>query len=725
MARSKLNAPLLGPEGRTECMLGNEAIVRGALEAGVGFACGYPGTPSSEITDSFALLAPGLGIEFEYSVNEKIALEMAFASSLAGTRSIVAMKHLGLMSAGDPLSTMPYIGTVAGMLIVSAADPSCLTSPNEQDQRYLGPMLHIPILDPSTPADAHKLTRLAFELSEACQLPVLLRPTTRVCHTRGLFEFGPMQERTSSGFKKDPGRFVPMPHNARRLRVVLTERIERARDFIAREDLLHCEGTAKTAILASGVPAATCRALLDERGLFDQVLFMQLAAVHPLPEEQLLSRLANVDRLLVLEELSPFLEDALRALCMQHGLRTQILGKRTGHLPVEFEYEPEVIAEGLNKAFDFGFELAENRDKDRNRDIIPVPIRSPILCPACPHRSSYFAVHAVFGDRSLYFNDIGCYTLGYGAPLQTADALLCMGAGFTLAAGVSRVSGERTVGFIGDSTFFHSGMPALLNVIKEDVNMVAVILDNEVTAMTGFQESPSAIVEDNKVKPRVSIANIVKALGCDQVEVIDPNDLATSIAAFRRARDASGLSVVIAQSPCPVFLDRVTGKQESVTYEIDHARCKACGRESCGTRCDQETTLPFERQMASARAREIGSPRPPRPAVATCAEACPLALCIQGYAAHIASGEYGDALELIMSRMALPDSVCRVCHRPCEDACVRANVDEPVAINDLKRFVMEWAAAKESPPLRAAMRSPKRHARCHHRCRSIGSVGSP
>ena len=703
-------------EDRVAFLLGNEAIVRGALEAGVGFACGYPGTPSSEVTDSFARVAEARGIEFEYSVNEKVALEMAFAASLAGARSICAMKHLGLMVAGDPLSTIPYIGVVGGMVIVSAGDPSCHTSPNEQDQRHLGPMLHLLTLDPSTPQEAHAMTRMAFGLSEESRLPVLLRITTRVAHSRAAVRCGRLLRPRVKGFVRDPARFVPIPANARRLRLEIKDRLETARTRMAglfrrtAPSRIGGESTGENsvrqAVLASGAPAATCADLLREHELEDQVILARLGGVHPLPEAELLELLGEVDRLLVVEELSPFIEDAVRALGSRHGLSTEILGKRTGHLPEEFEYEPEVIRRGLHAGLGLGPPPAAAPEvpsvplggTSGENTIAPRP---PVLCPGCPHRSTYFAARAAFGDDALYFNDIGCYTLGFGPPLDTADALVCMGAGFTLAAGVSRVTGQRTVGFMGDSTFFHSGMPPLLNAIKEDVSMVAAILDNEVTAMTGFQESPSAGA--GKSRHRVSIEGVVRALGARHVETVDPADLAATITAFERARDAEGVSVIIARHPCPVHFRRQTGVEPygSVRYEIDPSRCRSCGREGCGLRCSQCVTQPFERQMARGRALEIAADQTfdaGRDPVAPCAVQCPLGLCIQGYAARIAAGEYREALELIMSRNPLPDSVCRVCHRPCEEVCVRAATDEPVAINDLKRFVVDWAAAQDGSP---------------------------
>ena len=690
-------------EGHAAFILGNEAIVRGALEAGVAFACGYPGTPSSEITDTFARLAPQLGITFEYSINEKIALEMAFAASLAGARSIVAMKHLGLMYAGDPLATIPYIGTVGGMVIVSAGDPSCMTSPNEQDQRPVASMLHIPVLDPGTAQEALELTRFAFELSERSHLPVILRPTTRVCHTRAEVTFGQMRKREVRGFTRDPSHLVPIPAHARKLRAEVDERLEIARDELRRSGFLRRSGNAKTMIVAAGVPAAVCADILREQDCDDSVSLLRLGAPFPLPESWLVEELQRVDRVLVVEELLPFVEDTVLRLCAQNALRVDVFGKRTGHLPTRYEYTPELIGAAMHDALGIDYAPATPTEH------VPTPVRAPTLCAACPHRGAFFAARAAFGNDVLFFNDIGCYTLGFGEPLDSADALLSMGAGFTLAAGVSRTTGQKTVGFMGDSTFFHSGMPALLNAIKEGVDMVAVIMDNEVTAMTGFQESPSAEIEKGRIQRRVDLAGVVRALGAERVEVVDPNDLAVTVAAFRKARETEGLSVIITERPCPVFTQRIgdaavmeepcqsVEAKAATTYTIDHDLCQHCGRQACGHRCGQSATHAFEQAMARARSLENGVPVAPVE-VAPCASACPLFLCVQGYAAHIASGDYAAALELIMAGLPLPSSVCRVCHRPCEVACVRADQDEPVAINDLKRFVVDWADAQEEFP---------------------------
>jgi len=673
--------PLDGHAGESQHLLGNDAIVRGALEAGVVFVAGYPGTPSSEITDGFARISRARGIAFEYSVNEKIALELAFAAALAGARSLTAMKHLGLMVAGDPISTIPYVGVEAGMVIVSAGDPSCNTSPNEADQRHLGPMLHLPILDPSTPAEAHAMTRAAFDLSEECRLPVLIRTTTRVAHTRGAVTLGELRPQRVSGFVKDPARHVPVPANARRMRLELKQRIETARAWMARSGFFRVQGRSKHVVLASGAPAATAADVLALADSGDVALW-RLGTIHPLPEAQIVEALRGVERVLVVEELSPFLENALLALAARHGLRLEVLGKHSGHLPEEFEYGSELVQRALHDVFGVG-------SLPRPKPALPVvPTRAPTLCPGCPHRAAFVAARAAFDEDQIYMNDIGCYTLGYAPPLSTADALLCMGAGFSLAAGVARVTGKRTVGFMGDSTFFHAGMPALLDSIKENADVVAVVLDNEVTAMTGFQESPTR---------EQRIEDVARALGARHVETIDPYELEAASAAFRRARAARGTSVIVVRRPCPVNAARVERVAERPpAYVADVERCRSCGRDALSLRCDVPITEGFERNLA-----RVASQRGPlalESSVAPCAERCPLSLCIQGYAGHIAAGENAEALRHVLARTPLPHSVCRVCDRPCEQGCVRRGLDEAVAINDLKRFVVDWAE-QERPEL--------------------------
>ena len=290
-----------------ECLLGNVAIVRGALEAGVQFFSCYPGTPSSEVGDAFARIAEEADVLFEYSVNEKVAVEIAFAASLTGARAMCSMKHLGLNYAADPVSTMPYVGVEGGMVIVSAGDPSAITSPNEQDQRRFSQFLYIPVLDPATPDDALRMTRYAFEFSEKTRLPVILRPTTRVCHSSGMVTFGSLsREKNEIKFTKDPARYVPIPANARRMRKEVTERFGHAERMLKASEFFPRKGRGRYGIVAGGVAYAYATQVVQDLGLEEKVILQQVGA-YPIPEEVLGDFLASVDSVLVVEELTPFI----------------------------------------------------------------------------------------------------------------------------------------------------------------------------------------------------------------------------------------------------------------------------------------------------------------------------------------------------------------------------------------------------------------------------------
>ncbi|MFQ5495310.1 MAG: thiamine pyrophosphate-dependent enzyme [Phycisphaerae bacterium] len=468
--------------GQRVCLLGNHAIVRGALEAGVQFFSCYPGTPASEIGDTFAVIAEETGVLFEYSINEKISVEIAFAASLAGARSMCGMKHLGLNYAADPLSSMPYVGVEGGLLIVSAGDPSAITSPNEQDQRHFTRFLYYPIFDPATPEDARRMTRYAFEFSEQTRLPVILRPTTRVCHSSGMVEPGPMPtQRNKLAFHKDPPRYVPIPDNARRMRKELSERYRRAEELLGESDFFPRRGRGRCGVIAGGVACAYTTQVIDELGVGDRVSLLQIGA-YPIPERVLLAFLATVDSVLVVEELTPFIEEWVTLTAFRSDRRIPIHGKHTGVFPVEFEYTPDMVEDALR-----GYLKLDRRE--RTAVVVPeLPPRPPVLCPACPHRTSFLLVGRVFGKRTVYCNDIGCYTLGYGEPLNACDVLLCMGSSISQASGIARTTRQRTVAYIGDSTFFHSGLPALANAVQADDDITVVVLDNYVTAMTaGFR----------------------------------------------------------------------------------------------------------------------------------------------------------------------------------------------------------------------------------------------
>ncbi|MBI3183567.1 MAG: FAD-dependent oxidoreductase [Myxococcales bacterium] len=679
--------------GRRELLLGNEAVVRGAIEARVRLVCGYPGTPASEIGDTFHELHRELGVDFEYSVNEKVALELAFGAALTGARCLVAMKHLGLNYGADPLSTMPYTGVVGGMVIVSAADPGCLTSPNEQDQRYLARMLGLPTLDPANPEEARRMTVFAFELSEACELPVLLRMTTRVCHTRAPVELGAVcTPRPKPTFRRDPARFLPTPNHARELRERLERRLEKAAAMLAGSgfDRRLRPGRARHGILAAGCPRNAVRDSLSRAGA--DVPLLEIGGVHPFPEEAMAQLLRDSEEVLVVEELSPFLEDTLRAVANQQGLRVAIRGKRDGAMPLPFELEPEVVEARLRRFLGLADESANRAEP------LEAPERPPVLCPGCPHRNTFHAATAVFGERTVYVNDIGCYTLGANPPHGAGDVLLAMGSSLPIAAGIARSTGERVVAFIGDSTFFHSGMPALLDALDRRDDIVVVVMDNRVTAMTGLQPSPTSGRESR-------IAGVARALGAPSVEVVKASELPELIRAFSRARSANHPCVVVVEGPCALLHAR--SEPPAPPPRIDPTRCHTCGMIEAGLSCGLEPSVEVQRRVAEQRAAHP-APELAAPSISPCSLACPLGICVPAYVGAVAAGDPGRALQAVTLRAALPSVCSHLCHRPCEDSCVRAPPDRPVAVNALKRYLTErhlsadrtcvGAPPRENPP---------------------------
>ena len=556
--------------GTRVCLLGNLAIVRGALEAGVQFFACYPGTPSSEVGDTFARIAKDSGILFEYSVNEKIAVEIAFAASLTGVRAMCGMKHLGLNYANDPISTMPYVGVEGGMVIVSAGDPSAITSPNEQDQRHFNRLLYYPIFDPATPEDARKMTRYAFELSEETRLPVIVRPTTRVCHSSGVVELGPLPaEKNPIRFTKDPARYVPIPVNARRMRKELTDRYRWAEELLQASEFFPRTGSGKHGIVASGVAYAYTAQVIQDLGLQGEVTLQQVGA-YPIPEKVLADFLDAVDSVLVVEELTPFVEDWVSLCAFRRRRQIPIFGKHSGHFPVEFEYSPDLVEDAVRD-----YLKLEKREKV-SVAVPDLPPRPPVLCPGCPHRTSYYMVRKVFGAKTVYCNDIGCYTLGYGQPLHSCDVLLCMGASISQASGIARVTGQRTVAYIGDSTFFHSGLPALANAVQADDDITVVVLDNYITAMTGFQPSLTTSGRQANETAPFSIEEAVRGLGVNDVYSVDPFDEEATLEALKKAKNGSGVNVIVCHSPCVVNKARLSKGEKQPPFVIDQDRCNSC-----------------------------------------------------------------------------------------------------------------------------------------------------
>jgi indolepyruvate ferredoxin oxidoreductase alpha subunit len=565
--------PLLADTpGQTHLLLGNEAIVRGAVEAGLQVATCYPGTPSSEVPDTLFRLSPDGKYTFEYSVNEKVALEVAGGATLSGAMTLCTMKHVGVNVAADPLMTLCYTGTPGGLVLLSADDPGCHSSQNEQDNRYYARIAGMPVLEPATAQEAKDMTRDGLLLSKKHGAPFLLRTTTRVNHLRGSVEFGPVTEPgTPEGFKRNPSKFVPIPAFSRPMHVALMERLEALRAEAEKSPYNTVTGSGTLGVACSGISRAYVADALAASGLGDKVRVLELGFSNPLPETMCLDFLKSVSKLLVVEELEPILENDLRVLAQKHGLNLEITGK--GTLPANNEFTVTMVENAIR-------ELAgAPAAAVATCPAAELPMRPPNLCAGCPHRGTYFAAKKVFGDDAVYSSDIGCYTLGILPPLQAADFLLCMGSSISAGCGAARAAGQTVVAFIGDSTFFHSGLTGVANAVFNQHDILIVVLDNRTTAMTGHQPNPSVdrtILGENDSP--LSIEAAVRGLGVTEVREVNPFNQKKTLAALEELKALSGVRVLIAKEPCPLFTRRVYKKTApQVAYVAD----SCAGRFDC------------------------------------------------------------------------------------------------------------------------------------------------
>lgn len=566
--------PLLTSEiGKKLLLLGNEAIVRGALEAGLAFATTYPGTPSSEIGDNFFLIAAESDLYFEYSTNEKVALETAAGAAASGVRAMCSMKHVGLNVAADPLMTLAYVGVRGGMVIVTADDPSLFSSQNEQDNRMYARLSNLPMLEPASAQEAKEMTRAAFEISEAVELPVLLRTTTRLNHCRGIVTTGPLRPpKTKGTFERNSTRFVTVPANARLRHKVLLDQGEIAGEMACQSEFNSIVGTGSWGIATSGIAYNYVADAVKDLGIEDKVRVLKLGFTYPFPDRLAIEFIGSAEKILVVEELEPFLEDSLKVTVHTNGLAIPIAGKGPNLFSRLYEYNPGMVREVIARFF--GIDYAPRRPIDVKEDpeLAHLPARPPNMCPGCPHRATYYAVNSALKENqteAVFPTDIGCYTLGVLPPLRAADFLICMGSSVTSAAGISRVTDKKVIAFIGDSTFFHSGITGLINAVHNKHNFILVILDNGTTAMTGHQPHPGVyITPPGWDKPSISVKAIVKACGVEQVVVVNPINLAKTKAAIKAALESNKLSVIVAKAPCPLYEARVIGKKKKRSFVV-------------------------------------------------------------------------------------------------------------------------------------------------------------
>lgn len=532
-------------------LTGNEAIARGAFEAGVTVAAAYPGTPSTEILENIAGYPE---IYAEWSPNEKVALEVGIGASIAGARVLVAMKHVGVNVAADPLLTLAYTGVNGGLVLVSADDPGMHSSQNEQDNRYYAKFAQIPLLEPSDSQEAKEMLIEAYRLSEQFDTPVLFRTTTRVAHSQSLVELGEREEVPLKEYVKNAQKYVMLPAHGRMRHPIVEERREKLALYNETSAFNRIErGSSKIGIITSGIAYQYVKEAVPEASV------LKLGMTYPLPKKLISSFVDSVETCYVVEELEPFLEEQLKAW----GLK--VIGKEL--FPRVGELSSELVAAKLNQG--------QSQHEVAASSAAPIPVRPPVLCPGCPHRGVYYVINKL---RLKVAGDIGCYTLGATPPLSSMDTCICMGASISGALGMEKARGKEfargLVAVIGDSTFMHSGMTGLVDVVYNGGTTTTLILDNSTTAMTGHQDHPATgMTLGKKQFKQIDLEQLVRALGVERVQVVDPYDLKAVEEALKTEVAIEEPSVIIFKRPCVLL----KGHAPEGCVTVEQEKCKACG----------------------------------------------------------------------------------------------------------------------------------------------------
>jgi indolepyruvate ferredoxin oxidoreductase, alpha subunit len=552
-------------------LMGNEAIGRGIIEAGCTVAAAYPGTPSSEVLESLVRWKKELShpIYLEWSVNEKVAMEVAYGASLSGARAVAAMKMVGLNVASDPFTSATYLGVRGGLVVVVADDPGPHSSQTEQDSRFFAWFAKAPVLDPSTPAEAREMSIRAFELSEKYEIPVILRPCLRVCHARQNVALGVPREPVHLGaFKRNRQRWAAIPRYRLVLHGELNEKLTKMRkDEAEARPLLISKGSGNSlAVITSGSVSSHVRDIVASEARLEDLDIYKINLPFPANAEELQEIVDSHEKTLFIEETYPVLE-------LQVMDRRKVVGRLTGHVPAQGELLPELVEDML---------LEAAGEKVQARPVPSIKPRRPSLCPGCPHRPAFFMIKSLF-DNAVYTGDIGCYTLGIN--MGAVDTCLCMGASIGMAAGLVQapLSGEETrvVATIGDSTFFHAGVPALINAVHTRARVVLVIMDNNITAMTGGQPTPATeFLADGSPGVPIDMERLVRGCGVDFLEVVDPYDHDGMKQALLNAREFTygannGVAVVITRRACVRAANAVSSDDR---FEVGDKcdRCMTC-----------------------------------------------------------------------------------------------------------------------------------------------------
>jgi indolepyruvate ferredoxin oxidoreductase alpha subunit len=534
-------------------MSGNEAIARGAYEAGVRFAAAYPGTPSTEILEQFSKYE---GVYAEWSPNEKVALEVAIGAALAGEKALAVMKHVGVNVAADPIFTVSYTGMNGALVIVSADDPSLHSSQNEQDNRNYARFAKIPMIEPADAEEAKKYIKLAFEISEQFDTPVFFRSTTRVSHSKSVVTLEePEKYEDKTRFVFDALKYVMVPVNARIRRVEVEKRERALKEFVETFPENRMEiSSPDFGIITAGMPYNYAREV------FPDYSYLKLGMVYPLPEKLIRDFASKVKKIYVIEEMDPYLEGQIKAMGIQ------VTGKDI--FPYTLEFDPAIVKNAIE-----GNAPAPASASSYQEALAPRP---PNLCPGCPHRGLFYALKK---SKAFVHGDIGCYTLSFMKPLEGLHSCICMGASIGMAHGMSKAMKEKgkgkVVGVIGDSTFLHSGITPLLNMAYNNSDALIIILDNSTTAMTGMQEHPgTGYTLMGKEAKKVNLKDLISALGIENIRVIDPMDQKAISEAIKEELAKDGPSVIISQRPCALF--KRSNIKPKPALKVDPDKCEGC-----------------------------------------------------------------------------------------------------------------------------------------------------
>jgi indolepyruvate ferredoxin oxidoreductase alpha subunit len=569
------------PDQEEKVVLGNEAIARGIVESGCHFFAAYPGTPSSEILPAIVRFKKenNLDIYVEWSTNEKVAFENALVASYTGKRAAVAMKQVGLNVATDPLMSSAYIGTIGGFVIISCDDPGPYSSQTEQDTRFMAMFAKVPVFDPANPKEAQKMLPLAFDLSEKYQIPIILRPVLRVSHAQQTVTFNPIIKiERKACFERNPQRWSATP----RFRFILHKQLNQKLKKIAEEFnsmtalnfIEHDRDNAALGIIASGIGYSIGRDILSELGLREQIPVLKIGTPYPLPTEIVESFIEKCDHVLILEETEPVIE-------LQIMDKSKVIGRLGGTIPNEGEMLPETISQVISdlcRKFSILVpEMVSTAPLEKMVSDLGLSIRRPTLCSGCPHRASFFALKKAF-PQGIFPSDIGCYTLGMN--MESVDTCHDMGAAITFASGLYQAYHQDgkdipIIATIGDSTFYHSGAPGLLNAVYNGAKYILVILDNSITAMTGMQPTPeSGMTADGHPGKALSIEELVKGCGVKYIRVLNPYDIKGMIRETEKAyqytlKPEGGMAVIIARYPCIIY-QKEQLKVNPVKVDIRH-----------------------------------------------------------------------------------------------------------------------------------------------------------